>query len=225
VNGGRSDLRPARSAGSKEKSALIPELGRLYPILDARAGLESRALELCDAVLRAGAPWLQLRCKQAGGALQLRLAQDVVARAARHGARVIVNDRVDVALCSGAAGAHLGQDDLPLAAARRLAPNLVLGISTHSVAQARAAAAAGADYIGFGPMFATTSKADALSPRAEGELRAVRDAVRIPIVAIGGIAEETATSILDAGADAVAMIGALATSDDPEALARRLLRG
>jgi thiamine-phosphate pyrophosphorylase len=203
---------------------LIPELARLYPIIDVRPGREPRALELCDAMLRAGAPWLQLRCKQTGGSLQLRLAQDFVARAARRGARVIVNDRVDVALCSGAAGVHLGQDDLPLAAARRLAPNLVIGISTHSLAQARAAADAGADYIGFGPMFSTTSKADALSPRPEGELRAVRNAVRIPIVAIGGIGEETAASILQAGADAVAMISALATSENPEALARRLLR-
>ncbi|MGE5183893.1 MAG: thiamine phosphate synthase, partial [Acidobacteriota bacterium] len=100
---------------------------------------------------------------------------------------------------------------------------LVIGISTHDVAEARAAEEEGADYVGFGPMFATTSKRDALAARTLDALAAVRAALRIPIVAIGGIDEERAPRVLDAGANAVAMIGALASADDPRALATRLL--
>ncbi|MBN8479232.1 MAG: thiamine phosphate synthase, partial [Burkholderiales bacterium] len=91
------------------------------------------------------------------------------------------------------------------------------------VAEARAAEAGGADYVGFGPMFATTSKADALTPRTLVGLRAVRGAIRIPIVAIGGIGAGAAQTLLDAGADAVAMISALATAPDPAALCAKML--
>ncbi|MBY0276199.1 thiamine phosphate synthase [Candidatus Binatia bacterium] len=179
---------------------------------------------LLDALVQARPPWLQLRWKNAAGGPLLELACEVVQRAAAAGCRVIVNDRLDVALASGAAGVHLGQDDLPLDAARRVAGDrLVIGVSTHDVAEARAAEDGGADYVGFGPMFPTTSKADALTPRTLDGLRAVRAAIRIPIVAIGGIGPASAHAILDAGADAVAMISALATSPDPTELCARIL--
>ncbi|MEW6269398.1 MAG: thiamine phosphate synthase [Thermodesulfobacteriota bacterium] len=198
-----------------------------YPILDAaRALTDRRPLRvLAEKLARAGVPWLQLRCKGMPASSFLDLARELVADAAAHGARLIVNDRLDVALASGAAGVHLGQEDLSLAHARRIAgERLVIGVSTHDVAEARAAADGGADYVGFGPMFATGSKPDALSrPRTLAELRAVRAAVRIPIVAIGGITEATASDVLAAGADAVAMIGALAAAPDPAGLAARLL--
>ena len=208
----------------RQESVTALGLGRLYPIVDVHHDGAPQALALAGAVLRAGAPWLQLRCKSIGGAPHLRLAHRLVELAARHGARLIVNDRLDVALLSGAAGVHLGQDDLPLAAARAQAPpELAVGISTHSVDEAIAAERGGASYVGFGPMFATASKRDAQSPRSMAELRALRAAIRLPIVAIGGITEETAPAVLAAGADAVAMIGALAANPDPEVLTRRLL--
>ena len=195
----------------------------LYPILDT-TGDARGLLALLDALLRARPPWLQLRWKDAPGGPLLDLAVEVVARAAAVGCRVIVNDRLDVALASGAAGVHLGQDDLPLAAARCVAGDrLVVGVSTHDEAEARAAEAGGADYVGFGPMFATVSKADALVPRTFDGLRAARAAIRIPIVAIGGITPESAPAVLDAGADAVAMISALAAAPDPAALCTRIL--
>lgn len=195
----------------------------LYPILDT-TGEPAPLRALLESVLRARPPWLQLRWKQAPGGPLLDLAHDVVERAAAAGCRVIVNDRLDVALASGAAGVHLGQDDLPLAAARRVAGDrLVIGVSTHDVAEARAAEDGGADYVGFGPMFATTSKADALAPRSLDGLRAVRAAIHIPIVAIGGIGPDAAPAILDAGADAVAMISALANAPDPAELCARML--
>lgn len=199
-------------------------LPRLYPIVDATDAEATRPLALVDALLAAGAPWLQLRCKGIDDGPWLDLAREVVARAARRGARVVVNDRVDIALLAEAAGVHVGQDDLPAADARRLAgPHLVVGVSTHGIDEARRAVADGADYVGFGPMFDTRSKPDASPVRSLDGLRALRAAIALPIVAIGGIDEARAPAVLAAGADAVAMIGALASSPDPAALACRLL--
>jgi thiamine-phosphate diphosphorylase len=194
----------------------------LYPIIDG-ADLDARA-RLIDAVLAAGTPWLQLRCKGTPADAFLRAAMELVARAARRSARVIVNDRLDVALAAGAAGVHLGQHDLPLGAARRIAGDaFTIGVSTHDVAEARAAADGGADYVGFGPMFATASKADTRPRRTLEDLARVRAAVAIPIVAIGGIGADSAAAVLDAGADAVAVIGALEAAPDPAAFVARVL--
>lgn len=214
----RSD--PAGDPPPARRVTFVP--AAFYPIVDGAGATASRPL--LDALLEAGVPWLQLRCKGAPASSFLAAAQAVVAATRGHPTRVIVNDRLDVALASGAAGVHLGQDDLPLADARRLAGDrLVIGISTHDVAEARAAQDGGADYVGFGPMFPTTSKADAHPQRTLDELARVRVAITLPIVAIGGITEATTPSVLAAGADSVAMIGALAASEDPRALARRLL--
>jgi len=198
-------------------------LGRVYPIVDVddRAGI---TIAQADAILKAHPPYLQLRAKRLGTGALIVLARVLVARANAARASLIINDRLDVAIAAGAAGVHLGQEDLPIEAARRLAPpDMLIGVSTHSVDEARRAEGEGADYIGFGPMFATSTKADALPPRTLDELGRVRAAIDLPIVAIGGITEQRAQQILDRGADAVAMIGALASAADPAALTRRLL--
>ena len=133
----------------------------------------------------------------------------------------MINDRVDVALACGADGVHLGQSDLPLAAARRLlGARRWIGVSTHDVEQARVAAAGGADYVGFGPIFATSTKRTGYSPRGLEGLRQVRAAVTLPIVAIGGIDFDNAAEVIAVGADAVAMISALAASPDAAGAAR-----
>jgi len=195
-----------------------------YPIIDLPAVHSDRALALADALSAVGPLWIQLRCKLLAAGAYVELVRALVERVAPAGGRIIVNDRLDVALAAGAAGVHLGEEDLPIESARRLVdPGFVIGFSTHSVDEARQAEVSGADYVGFGPMFATSSKANPLPPRSLADLRAVRSAIRLPIVAIGGITEASAATLLDAGADAVAMIGALAASDDPAALARRLL--
>jgi thiamine-phosphate pyrophosphorylase len=202
---------------------LAPPLGRLYPIVDLQPGSHA-PLALLDALLDARAPWIQLRCKSSPAGAFAEIARIVVLRAAERGSRVIVNDRADVACVAGAAGVHLGQSDLPLAVARRLlGPAAIVGVSTHDVDEARRAEAQGADYVGFGPIYATGSKPDALSPRGLAALRAVRVATRLPIVAIGGIDETTAADVIAVGADAVAMIGALSASGDPRSLAMRIL--
>ncbi len=201
----------------------------LYPILDVSGDSgdreQRRPRALAHLLCQAGCTWLQLRHKNGDSAVTLDLARNLVAELTPLGGRLIVNDRLDIALLAGAAGVHLGQNDLPIAAARQLArPPFVIGVSTHDPEEAAAAEAAGADYIGFGPMFATGSKADALTtPRSLELLAATRRRTRLPIVAIGGINLERAGPILTRGADAVAMISALSRAEAPLVLTRAIL--
>jgi len=195
----------------------------LYAIVDPLA--TGRAPDaLATALLAGGARLLQLRLKDAGARELLAAATAIAPLARRHGALFLVNDRPDVARAAGADGVHLGQDDLPVAAARRvLGPDAIVGVSTHDLDEARAADAAGADYLGVGPIYATASKTGALPPRGPALVRAVRAEIRRPLVAIGGITPETAAAVLAAGADSVAMIAALVDTPDPAAAVRDLL--
>lgn len=153
------------------------------------------------------------------------MAAAIAPRARAAGALFFVNDRPDVARAVGADGVHLGQDDLPVAAARRiLGPGTLVGVSTHDLDELRAALAAGADYVGVGPVYATGSKRGALPARGVDLLRAARRLTRVPLVGIGGITPETAPDVLAAGADAVAMIGALVRADDPSAAVAATVR-
>jgi thiamine-phosphate pyrophosphorylase len=145
----------------------------------------------------------------------LRYDHDPFTRPTRlYSCRLIVNDRVDIALACEADGVHLGQEDLPLLAARQLMGNRIVGISTHSTEQAKEAEDGGADYIGFGPMFGTATKATGYSARGPAMLRQVREAVTIPIVAIGGITEGNVNEVWQAGADSAAIISDLLGADD-----------
>ncbi|MEJ2670673.1 MAG: thiamine phosphate synthase [Deltaproteobacteria bacterium] len=145
---------------------------------------------------------------------------DLVAEARQLGAlcrsiRFVVNDRVEVALEVGADGVHLGQEDLSCRKARRLlGPDKIIGITVCDVAQALAATAAGADYLGVSPIFATGTKADAGAPRGVQLLGAIRRRVRLPLVAIGGITLDNAPAVIAAGADAICAISAVVTQAD-----------
>jgi len=198
-------------------------LPALYAIVDPLdTGREPVAL--ARALLAGGARCLQLRWKAATSRELIAAAIAIRPLAAAARACFLVNDRPDIARAVGADGVHLGQDDLPPAAARRvLGPGCVIGVSTHSLEQARLAVAAGADYVAVGPVYATASKADALAARGLDLVRAVRAAVACPIVAIGGITAATGAAVRAAGADAVAMIGALVRAADPEAAVRETL--
>jgi thiamine-phosphate pyrophosphorylase len=172
---------------------------------------------------------LQLRIKPRGPPVD---AADLVriARMARRicddaGAALVINDRVDVALAADADGVHLGQTDLPIDEARRLAPDLWLGVSTHNLAQVRAACDAGADYLGFGPVFATTTKANPDPVQGLDGLRAaVAEAAGRPVVAIGGITPSQAPDVYRAGARAICAIDAVNGARDPRATARQFSR-
>jgi len=199
-------------------------LPRLYAIVDPLAtGRGPDAL--AAALLAGGARLLQLRLKDVGARELLAVATAIAPLARRYGALFLVNDRPDVARAAGADGVHLGQEDLPVAAARRvLGPGAIVGVSTHDLAEARAADAAGADYLGVGPIYATATKTGALPPRGPALVRALRAEIRRPLVAIGGITAETAPEVLAAGADSVAMIAALVDTPDPAAAVRDVLR-
>lgn len=162
----------------------------------------------------AGVRVLQLRMKDAPAALMLAVLDEV--RLHRPpGTLLIVNDRLDVALAGGADGVHLGQDDLPLRAARRCCPQgFLIGVSTHNEAQAAAALAEGADYLGFGPIFATASKRNPDPVVGVERLRAVCASTRVPVVAIGGVTLERVPELVAAGAHAVAIIAAVNQAAD-----------
>ena len=196
----------------------------LYPIADAAGGRD--AVALAEAILAGGAALLQLRAKDAATAELVALARAIKARTDAAGARLIINDRADVARLVGAAGVHLGQDDLPPAAARAiLGPAAVIGFSTHSLDQVAAALRDGAiDYLAFGPIYPTTSKRGADPAQGLVALSAVRALCALPLVAIGGIDASTVADVLAAGADAVAVIGAVAGAADPAAALRALRR-
>jgi thiamine-phosphate pyrophosphorylase len=171
--------------------------------MDRGAGGKS-AFDALSEVIPNGVQWVQLREKNGTRREIFKTARLLKAMAAANGVTLIINDHADIALAVDADGVHLGQDDLPLAEARKIMGGKIIGISTHSLTQAIAAAEGGADYIGFGPIFHSTTK-DAGPARGVGELRTIKAGVRIPVVAIGGITEENMAGVFAAGADAVAI--------------------
>lgn len=178
------------------------------------------------AFLDGGARVIQLRAKRLPSAPFLQHADDLVRAAAPYGAAVLVNDRVDLALVAGAAGAHVGQEDLPPAAARRLlGPEATIGYSTHTVAQIEAAADEPVSYIAIGPVFGTQTKAtgyDAVGLALVAQ--AVRRSGGRPVVAIGGITLDRAPEVIAAGAASVAVITDLLAGGDPRARVAAYLR-
>ena len=192
-----------------------------YAMIDPAGGHEP--VLLAETMLDAGARIMQLRLKDAPGRDFLAAARAIAEMSRKRGATLIVNDRVDIAILAGAHGVHLGQEDLPLEAARRIAgPDRIIGISTHNLEDARAAENGGADYIGFGPMYAGGLRNN---PAGMGldRLREIRAAVKIPIVAIGGITAARIPETLAAGADAVAIITDVVTAPNIGAKVRSIL--
>jgi len=195
-------------------------IANLQAIVDVEVAQRAgwRPDDLARAYLDGGARFLQLRAKRLSAGLFLDLCDSVVRAAESYGAQVIVNDRIDLARASGAAGVHVGQDDLPPADARlQLGPGAIVGFSTHSVSQIEAALHEPITYLAVGPVFGTATKETGYT--AVG-LELVATAARlagdlIPIVAIGGITLERAPAVLEAGAWCVAVIGDLVASGDP----------
>ncbi|MFA4985067.1 MAG: thiamine phosphate synthase [Candidatus Brocadiia bacterium] len=169
-----------------------------------------------------GVTLVQLRDKDADGPCLLRQAIQLKSMTDNRGVPLIINDRLEVALACGAAGVHLGQGDLACSQARRIAPDIIIGISVSSVDEALAAERDGADYLGISPVFSTPTKTD--TPPAVGldGLRRIRDAVRLPLVAIGGINASNAGEVILAGANGLAVVSAIMAAADPCAAARLL---
>jgi len=174
---------------------------------------------LAAAFLEGGAKLIQLRAKRLPSSVFLSYADELVRAADPYGARIVVNDRADLALLAGAAGVHVGQEDLPPARARRLlGPEAIVGYSTHTVAQIDAAVEEPISYIAVGPVFGTQTKEtgyEAVGLQRVAE--AARRSRRCPVVAIGGITLERAPEVMAVGASSIAVIADLLTGGDPRA--------
>lgn len=196
--------------------------GRLYAVVDtalcAARRLDPR--EAAEACFRGGARLLQLRAKDLASGQLLELADAIAEAGRRAGATVIVNDRADVARLCGAAGVHVGQDDLPPAAARTILPQGIVGLSTHTDAQIDDALRSTADYLAVGPTYGSATKHTGYTPRGLDLVRRAAGRGRA-VVAIGGITLERAPDVLAAGAAAVAVISDLLATGDIEARVRQ----
>ena len=213
---------PVRERGKWSAEAIRCAL-KLYAVTD-NAWLGERSLAQCvEAALAGGATFVQLRDKQATGDALRAEAEELLALCRAAGVPFVVNDDVECALAVGADGVHVGQDDMACERARALlGPDAIVGVSTQTVEQARAAEAAGADYLGVGGVTGTATKPEAGVLAAE-EFRALVAAVDIPVVAIGGITRENISELDGLGLAGVAVVSALFAQPDVEAAARELL--
>jgi thiamine-phosphate pyrophosphorylase len=181
-------------------------------------------LETARRALCGGAGMLQLRDKHSTDEEYLRLARPLAAICRRHGAPFILNDRVHLVEAADADGAHVGEDDMaPDEARNLLGPDRLLGLSTHDRDEVAAASGKGADYMGLGPMFDTTTKELARTPGGADLIRSVAGATTLPVYPIGGITTANAPTLIEAGATRLAVSAAICEASDPAAAARHLL--
>jgi thiamine-phosphate pyrophosphorylase len=202
----------------------VPEIGRLHLVTDARPG--RAVLAVVAAGLAAGVDTVQVRVPDAATDREAyELAARVLALCRARGAACLVNDRLHVALAVGADGGHVGADDLPVAAARRvLGPHAVLGATARDPVTAGRHVADGASYLGVGPAYATSTKDGLPDPIGVAGVAAVARAVPVPVIAIGGVRADRVAPLRAAGAHGVAVVGAVAAAADPGAAAAELVR-
>jgi thiamine-phosphate pyrophosphorylase len=199
-------------------------LPKLYPITDARITGLSHADQV-ERLAEGGATFIQLREKNASPRDFYMAALEAVQVARRLGVQVIINDRVDIAIAVGADGVHLGQDDLPPEKARALlGENRIIGSSTHNLKQALEACSAPVDYIAIGPAFQTTTKEKPDPVVGLETIAEIKRSISKPLVAIGGITLELAKSVIEAGADSVAIISDLYSKEEIAERARKYFR-
>ena len=204
---------------------MLPPPPFLYPILDLEMLGTRPPAAVASTMLDGGVTLLQLRGKTASDARLAEAAREILAVTRPRGALLVINDRPDVALVVGADGVHVGQDDLPPRDTRTLVgPRLILGLSTHDLAQVEAAQDEPIDYIAFGPVFVTHTKAQPDPVVGLELLSRARRATRRPLVAIGGISIANARAVVHAGADGLAVVGALLAAPDLREALRELAR-
>jgi thiamine-phosphate pyrophosphorylase len=197
---------------------------RLILVTDRHATAGRDLVDVITSALDAGLPAVQLRDKDLPGRPLFELAERLRVATARRGARLFVNDRIDVALAVGADGVHLGGTSLPADVARRLLPpGGLVGVSVHAPAEVVAAAATGADLCVFGPVYATPSKAAFGPPQGEDRLREAVAAAAVPVLAIGGVGTAEVPRVRAAGAAGIAVIRAILAAPDAAAATRALL--
>lgn len=194
----------------------------LYFITDATAPISVR--DQCLAAIAGGAKWIQFRNKTASDADFLATAKGLLPLVRARGAKLIINDRVDIAIAAQADGLHIGQSDgNPDDIRARIGNAMILGLSTHTLAQAQAAPAS-VDYIGVGPIFPTTSKADAEPAIGLDTLQAIVSASTLPCYAIGGIKARDVAAIKHTGATGISVISAISRAENPQHAAKHLIQ-
>ena len=194
----------------------------LYAVTDRAWTGPMTLLQQAEAALQGGVTCLQLREKHLEDDAFLAEAREMAALCRRYRVPFIVNDRVDIALACGADGVHVGQDDMEVSAVRRMAGDkLMVGVSAHTVEEAVRAARGGADYLGLGAVFSTSTKADA-GAMSRDTLKAICQAVDLPKVAIGGISAKNILELSGSGVDGVAVVSAIFGAPDPGRAAARL---
>ena len=195
----------------------------IYLVTD-EACLHGRPLPECvEEALAAGVTLVQYRAKAADGGVLYAEACKLKELCDKYNVPLIINDRLDIALAVGAAGVHLGQDDLPCAVARRLlGEDFIIGVSAHNPAEAVQAVSEGADYLGCGAVFGTATKHDVAKLGLEN-LRAIRKAVAVPMVGIGGITADNYAEVLATGADGAAIVSGILAQDDIGAVVKKLV--
>ncbi len=212
------------SLTTRQATPLAARLQR-YLVTDARVANVDDLLTRSEAALRGGMTVVQLRARGWDDRGLWQAASGLRAISERHGALLIINDRVDLALAAGADGVHLGVGDLPVAVARRLLPpGALIGFSPETEDDRLEAEAAGIDYLGVGPVYGTQTKDDAGAAIGLHGLQRVVDLTPLPVVGIGGIAIDTAAAVVATGAVGVAVVGAVFLAADPEQAARDLRR-
>ena len=195
----------------------------LYLVTDRSLSRGRSTVDVVSAAVRGGVTCVQLREKHCSTREFIREARTLQLLLQHQQIPLIINDRLDVALAIGADGIHLGQNDMPLADARRLVgENMIIGISAENVDDAVAAEQEGADYIGISPVFTTTTKIDTAAPLGLAGIRLIRRAVRIPLVGIGGVNVSNIRDIVCAGANGAAVVSAIVAAACPETAAAEL---
>lgn len=205
----------------EDRMALFREAD-LYVVITEAFCAGRTAEDVLDAVLAAGVRLVQIREKDLPDSALYARALEFRKRTTRAGALLIVDDRVDIALAVDADGVHLGQADMPVAAARRVAPDLIVGASCHNLDEALAAQEAGASYVNIGPIFPTQTKSLASGPVGVEMISTVAPHLRIPWTTMGGITLDNIRQVLDRGARRVAVVTAVTAAPDVQAAARLL---
>ncbi len=203
----------------------VKKIGRFHVLTDACLQARFSHLELAELAIAGGADTIQFREKRGETRQLIRIAEQLQALCKKAGVAFIVNDRVDVAIASHADGVHLGQNDFPIPLARRLlGEEAVIGGSAGNMEEARKCLLEGADYIGFGPVYFTTSKEDAGPAGGLDLLKQVMEEVPLPIIAIGGLTRDNIPSVIRTGVHGIAVISAVCCQEDPSEAAKCLRR-
>lgn len=202
----------------------MKNIGVLHVITDTTLQSRFTHAELAELAIEGGADTVQFRQKHGTTRELVAVAQQMQVVCTRHNVPLIVNDRADIALAVSAMGAHFGQDDMPVSIGRRILPTeAIIGASARTEEKILEAITEGADYIGFGPIYGTSSKPDAETAKGLERLRRMCDIAACPVIAIGGIRVETAGEVIRAGAHGIAVISAVCAHSEPDIATQALL--